>query len=122
MSKEDATSLPPSGFLHAQAWAELHELIDRQLSPLGLAAMDTLGLFSGAVVLDIGCGAGQTLLQLADRVGPDGQVIGVDVAPLLSDIAQQRAKPFRQVRLIKGDAQSWTSQTGAWMRSSRGSA
>jgi len=30
------------GTLHAKAWAEEYELIDRQLSPLGLAAMQMI--------------------------------------------------------------------------------
>jgi SAM-dependent methyltransferase len=68
-------------------------------------AMEVLGLSSGDVVLDIGCGTGQTLLQLAERVGAEGQVIGVDVAPLLLEIAKQRTDPLSQVRLIQADAQ-----------------
>lgn len=68
--------------------------------------MEALGLCSGDIVLDIGCGAGQTLLQLAERVGTEGQVIGVDVAPLLLEIARRRTEPLNQVRLIRADAQS----------------
>ena len=92
--------------LHARAWAEAYELIDLQLSPLGLRAIEALSLCSGDIVLDIGCGAGQTLLQLAERVGIEGQVIGVDVAPLLLEIAKRRTEPLSQVRLIQADAQS----------------
>jgi SAM-dependent methyltransferase len=91
--------------LHAKAWTEAYELIDLQLSPLGLRAIEALGLGTGDVVLDIGCGAGQTLLQLAERVGTKGQVIGVDVAPLLLEIARRRTEPLTQVRLIQADAQ-----------------
>ena len=73
---------------------------------MGLRAIEALGLGSGDIVLDIGCGAGQTLLQLAERVGTEGQVIGVDVAPLLLEIAKRRTEPLSQVRLIQADAQS----------------
>lgn len=95
-----------SALLHARAWAEAYELIDLQLSPLGLRAIEALGVRSGDSVLDIGCGAGQTLLQLAERVGSGGQVTGVDVAPLLLAIAKRRTEPFSQVRLIQADAQA----------------
>jgi tRNA G46 methylase TrmB len=61
-----------TGFLHATTWAEAYELIDLQLSPFGLTAIEALGLGSGDIVLDIGCGAGQTLLQLAEQVGTQG--------------------------------------------------
>ena len=88
---QGSVSISSPGLLHAKAWAEAYEPIDLQLSPLGLRAIEALGLGSGDVVLDIGCGAGQTLLQLAERVGTEGQVIGVDVAPLLLEIAKRRA-------------------------------
>jgi SAM-dependent methyltransferase len=101
-----SVNITPQGLLHAKAWAEVYELIDLQLSPLGLRAMEALGLGSGDIVVDIGCGAGQTLLQLAERVGTEGQVIGVDVAPLLLDIAKRRTTTLSQVRLIQADAQS----------------
>lgn len=103
--KTSANLLSPD-LLHAKAWAEAYELIDLQLSPLGLRAIEALGLGSGDIVLDIGCGAGQTLLQLAERVGTEGQVIGVDVAPLLLEIARHRTERLSQSRLIQADAQT----------------
>jgi SAM-dependent methyltransferase len=105
MLGQDSTNSSFPGLLHAKAWAEAYELIDLQLSPLGLRAIEALGLRSGDVVLDIGCGAGQTLLQLAERVGTEGQVIGVDIAPLLLAIAKQRTGQLSHVRLIQADAQ-----------------
>ena len=92
--------------LHEKAWAEAYEFIDLQLSPLGLRAIEALALKLGDVILDIGCGAGQTLLQLAERVGPDGHVIGVDIAPLLLEIARQRTQSLGQVKLVEADAQT----------------
>jgi len=105
MLGQGSADISSPGLLHAEAWAEAYELIDLQLSPLGLKAIEALGLRSGDTVLDIGCGAGQTLLQLAEQVGTEGQVIGVDVAPLLLDVAKRRIKSLSQVRLIQADAQ-----------------
>jgi SAM-dependent methyltransferase len=106
MPCQSSANISSPGLLHAKAWAEAYELLDLQLSPLGLRAIEALSLGSGDIVLDIGCGAGQTLLQLAERVGAEGQVIGVDVAPLLLEIARRRTEPLNQVRLIQADAQS----------------
>jgi SAM-dependent methyltransferase len=111
MAGQDSKNITPQALLHAKAWAEVYELIDLQLSPLGLRAIEALSLGSGDTVLDIGCGAGQTLLQLAERVGTEGQVIGVDVAPLLLEIAGRRTEPLSQVRLIQADAQNLDLQS-----------
>ena len=45
--------------------------------------LDQVGLAPGASCLDAGCGPGETMRLMAQRVGPTGQVTGVDVdAPL----------------------------------------
>ncbi len=90
--------------LAAAAWAEVAELLDRQLSPLGLAAMDALDPRPGETILDIGCGAGQTVRQLADRVGPSGRVLGIDIAPRILEVARARTASITQVTLIEADA------------------
>lgn len=90
--------------LAAQAWADVRELLDLQLSPLGLRAIEALSPKPAEVIVDIGCGAGQTVLQLAHRVGPGGQVIGADIAPLLLTLARQRAERLSQVSFIECDA------------------
>jgi SAM-dependent methyltransferase len=66
--------------------------------------MDVLRSQVGDVIVDLGCGAGQTLLQLAERVGPAGRVIGVDISPLLLDVALERVQGIKQVSLIENDA------------------
>ncbi|HEY2071208.1 MAG TPA: class I SAM-dependent methyltransferase [Rhizomicrobium sp.] len=90
--------------LAAQAWLDVGALLDLQLSPLGQRAIDALAPRPSEVIVDIGCGAGQTVLQLAERVGPEGQVIGVDIAPLLLERARARAEGLRQARFIECDA------------------
>ncbi|MCF4130109.1 methyltransferase domain-containing protein [Methylobacterium sp. SyP6R] len=104
---------PRSRSLHAQAWVEAYPLIDRQLSPLGLEAMAALAPSPGATVLDIGCGAGQTLGQLAEIVGASGQVIGVDVAQPLLAVAAQRTRSLPNVRVIEADAQTIDLPSGS---------
>ena len=46
----------------------------------------------GAVVLDLGCGAGTDLLIAAQMTGPTGRVIGVDMTPTMLDRARQSAR------------------------------
>ncbi|HUL26328.1 MAG TPA: methyltransferase domain-containing protein [Streptosporangiaceae bacterium] len=45
--------------------------------------LDRVGLAPGASCLDAGCGPGETMRLMAQRVGPTGRVLGIDVdAPL----------------------------------------
>jgi SAM-dependent methyltransferase len=89
-----------------QARAELANLIDLQMSPLGTAAMNALAPAHGHIVLDVGCGAGETILQLMDRVGRTGRVIGVDWAPHVLAVARSRTSHLPQVTLLEEDAAS----------------
>jgi SAM-dependent methyltransferase len=58
----------------------------------GVANHWTLGhIKPGAVVLDLGCGAGTDLLIAAQMTGPSGRVIGVDMTPGMLDRARASA-------------------------------
>ncbi len=61
----------------------------------------------GERVLDIGCGAGATTLDLAIRVGPKGRVLGADVAKPLLQKAEERAARagLGNARFVRADAQ-----------------
>jgi SAM-dependent methyltransferase len=48
-------------------------------------------LTPGEKIVDVGCGAGIDSLIAAKMVGPDGQVIGVDMTPAMLDKAQSAA-------------------------------
>jgi hypothetical protein len=56
-----------------ETWAQFQEPLDRQIEPLGLAAIDVLDPAKGEHIIDIGCGCGQTSLALAARVGHTGR-------------------------------------------------
>ena len=45
-----------------------------------MALADTWGITPGSSVLEIGCGQGDMTAVLADTVGPDGHVLGIDIA------------------------------------------
>ena len=92
--------------LAAEAWVDVCDLLDLQLSPLGMRAIEALSLIPGDVVIDVGCGAGQSALQLAECVGPEGQVVGIDIARRLLDLAVCRAAGHPQVSFLQADAQS----------------
>ena len=61
----------------------------------------------GDKVLDIGCGFGETALEIAQMVGPTGEVVGIDCTDSFLDIAndERDAAGARNVRYEVGDAQ-----------------
>jgi SAM-dependent methyltransferase len=89
-------------------WVELQELIDAQIAPLGRAAMERAGIRAGERVLDVGCGCGETSLELGRRVGASGSVLGVDVSHVMLERARARARAAgtAHVRFEEGDAQT----------------
>lgn len=58
---------------------------------------------AGERALDIGCGPGLTTEALAQAVGPRGSVVGVDIAPPMLAIAQQRCAALGQVAFQRAD-------------------
>jgi SAM-dependent methyltransferase len=61
----------------------------------------------GDKVLDIGCGFGETALEIAQIVGPSGEVLGIDCTDAFLDIANQERDEagVNNVRFEVGDAQ-----------------
>ncbi len=96
--------MPTSFEIADAARASIAGLLDLQLAPLGLAAINELAPTQGETILDVGCGAGGTTIQLAECVGPTGHVIGVDIGPRSILVAQSRTKLITKVTLREEDA------------------
>ena len=56
-------------------------------------AIEALGVLQGDRILDIGCGPGIALTELA-TAAPAGYVAGVDPSPLMISVARRRNKPL----------------------------
>ncbi len=68
------------------------EHLPAEVTDLSLGCGDPIALASlqpGQVVLDLGSGAGLDCFLAAERVGPDGQVIGVDMTPAMLERARR---------------------------------
>jgi SAM-dependent methyltransferase len=83
-----------------QRWTAQQDALDRMVRPFGLAAIERLAPRSGEHVLDVGCGCGDTLLALSERVGERGSVTGVDLSKQMLARARER---IPRATLIAGD-------------------
>jgi SAM-dependent methyltransferase len=88
-----------------RAWAELAEAHNR---PLFEAVLDAAGVGPGTSVLDVGCGAGLTLLLAAQRGAAPS---GLDVSPGLLGVARER---LPEADLRDGDMESLPFTDGAF--------
>jgi SAM-dependent methyltransferase len=97
-----------------EAWARLQDRTDALIDPLGRVAIERLGVGAGERVLDVGCGCGQTLLQLAELAGPSGHVLGVDISPPMLARAGERVAGRPTIALALGDAQTYAFAPGTF--------
>lgn len=58
----------------------------------------------GETALDLGCGPGYLLRDLAAAVGPAGTAIGLDISAPMLALAQRRCEGLPQIRVEKADA------------------
>lgn len=72
-------------------YARKLQLFNAFAAPELQQAVATLGRLRGACILDAGCGTGEAIQWLTDAVGPEGQVIGMDLAAAHVAAANARA-------------------------------
>jgi SAM-dependent methyltransferase len=61
-------------------------LMSRLLDPMHRRHIESLGVGAGARALEVGCGNGSVSAWLADRLGPRGKVVAVDLDLSLIDV------------------------------------
>jgi SAM-dependent methyltransferase len=96
----------------AERWARHQVSIDRAFGPLGREALDRLAPLPGERILDVGCGSGETLSELAGRVGDSGEVVGVDISRPLLERARARVGGVPNIQLTLADASSHAFDAG----------
>ncbi|MFI7102262.1 methyltransferase domain-containing protein [Streptomyces sp. NPDC050161] len=75
--------------------------------------LDLLDVGAGQTALDVGCGPGTDLGALAERVGRDGTVIGVDRDRAMLAEARRRTTGLPAVEVREGDAHALPVEPGS---------
>jgi len=91
-----------------ERFVRYRDLVAGGLGAHGDAAMAAHPPPSGARVVDLGCGFGDTTQRLAELVGADGDVLGVDVSEPFIELARKEAEEAgaANVRFAVGDVQA----------------
>lgn len=76
--------------------------------PVRRLAISKLGLHSGDVVLDVGCGTGLSFPMLRKAIGPNGRIVGVEQSPEMVEQARRRIARERcgRVKLISSPVET----------------
>ena len=92
----------------APSWMSLESHHERVIGEAGRLAMDRLDPQPGQIVVDLGCGTGQTTVELARRVLPGGRAVGFDISAALLERARENAAGagVDNVELLHADVQS----------------
>ena len=65
---------------------------------------DQLPVAKGSAVLDVCTGTGSLLSYLHAKVGPDGQVVGVDFSYGMLEVAHEKTRGLANIGLVEADA------------------
>ena len=78
------------------------------------AEWSAAGIVPGARIADVGCGPGAVLRLLADRVGAEGQAVGIDADPAALAMAGQQIAGLPQGRVEAGQANATGLEPGGY--------
>jgi ubiquinone/menaquinone biosynthesis C-methylase UbiE len=95
-------------------WVERQQSQDTVLAPILHATLERAQVGPGEHVVDIGCGTGASAIALAARVGPSGQVVGVDVSTPMLARAAERLPTGSPVKFVRADATTYPFQPAGY--------
>jgi SAM-dependent methyltransferase len=87
-----------------EVWSDNQDRLDNFLRPISDRLIDLADARPGELVVDVGCGCGATTLKLAERVAPEGEVLGIDVSDTMLRKARERTPDDVPARFVQADA------------------
>ncbi|MDO8861058.1 methyltransferase domain-containing protein [Haliea sp. E1-2-M8] len=89
-------------------WADNDAMMAHMLAPIAQDLLQHARVEGARRVLDVGCGGGSETLMVAEHLGPQATVLGVDISAPLLNVARERARAAggggKQVDFLEADA------------------
>jgi demethylmenaquinone methyltransferase/2-methoxy-6-polyprenyl-1,4-benzoquinol methylase len=92
-------------FIYDHVMSKVHDLILLPAIPLKNAAVDELNLERGDRVIVFCCGSGQEFPLIQERIGPEGEIVGIDWSDGMVERARRRIADngWKNVKVVQGD-------------------
>ncbi|MGA9090075.1 MAG: methyltransferase domain-containing protein [Bradyrhizobium sp.] len=87
-----------------QRWADRQQVQDILLQPVADILIDRAQAEPGERIVDVGCGSGAVSIALAQKVGPGGHVMGIDISGPMLSRARQIAPAGSRIDFVLADA------------------
>jgi ubiquinone/menaquinone biosynthesis C-methylase UbiE len=87
-----------------QHWADRQQAQDVVLAPVSEVLIDRAHAKAGERIIDVGCGCGATTIAFAQKVGPTGHVMGIDISGPMLARARQIPPANLPVEFVLADA------------------
>lgn len=99
MTTANADQIADWNGAQGRRWAELQRQTDGIVARFGQAALARAAARPGERAIDVGCGCGDTTIELARQVGEAGWVLGVDVSQPMLEVARAHAAGDARLRV-----------------------
>lgn len=114
--QSDAANADQVAFWNGRAgerWASQQAIQDTIFIPVTELLIEHAKPQPGERVIDVGCGCGDTSVAFAQRVGPSGRVLGVDISAQMLARAREVAPANLPVEFVLADATTYPFPEGA---------
>ncbi|MDI3336511.1 class I SAM-dependent methyltransferase [Defluviimonas aestuarii] len=96
-----------------QKWAIHQNRLDTLFTEVTDLLIARSAIEPGESILDIGCGTGALTLEAANKCGPAGRALGVDISETLLAVSRGRAAGRANIRFALADAQTHAFEPAA---------